>query len=39
MVVFQAADAFRLFTGREPDSARMLADLAELVGKSGERLR
>ncbi|MGW4566387.1 shikimate dehydrogenase [Streptomyces sp. NPDC004561] len=32
MAAFQAADAFRLFTGREPDSARMLADLAELTG-------
>ncbi|WP_055612773.1 shikimate dehydrogenase [Streptomyces phaeochromogenes] len=31
MVVFQAADAFRLFTGREPDSARMLADADELA--------
>ncbi|MFF4587282.1 shikimate dehydrogenase [Streptomyces sp. NPDC001388] len=32
MAVFQAADAFRLFTGREPDSTRMLADIAELAG-------
>ncbi|MEU1056739.1 shikimate dehydrogenase [Streptomyces sp. NPDC005876] len=32
MAVFQAADAFRLFTGREPDSARMLADLPALAG-------
>ncbi|MGW8380867.1 shikimate dehydrogenase [Streptomyces sp. ODS28] len=31
MAVFQAADAFRLFTGREPDAVRMLADLEELV--------
>lgn len=31
MAAFQAADAFRLFTGREPDSARMLADIAELA--------
>ncbi|MFC8201563.1 shikimate dehydrogenase [Streptomyces sp. NPDC060006] len=31
MLVFQAADAFRLFTGREPDSARMLADADELA--------
>ncbi|MBG0851093.1 shikimate dehydrogenase [Streptomyces spinoverrucosus] len=31
MAVFQAADAFRLFTGREPDSVRMLADIAELA--------
>lgn len=32
MAVFQAVDAFRLFTGREPDSARMLADIADLAG-------
>ncbi|OIJ85526.1 shikimate dehydrogenase [Streptomyces sp. MUSC 14] len=32
MAVFQAADAFRLFTGVEPDSGRMLGDFAELVG-------
>ncbi|MEV0975231.1 shikimate dehydrogenase [Streptomyces sp. NPDC049915] len=32
MAAFQAADAFRLFTGREPDSAAMLADLAALTG-------
>ncbi|WP_329557372.1 shikimate dehydrogenase [Streptomyces sp. NBC_00696] len=31
MVVFQAADAFQLFTGREPDRARMLAHVAELA--------
>ncbi|GGX86369.1 shikimate dehydrogenase [Streptomyces minutiscleroticus] len=37
MAVFQAADAFRLFTGREPDSARMLADIAELAGAAGAR--
>ncbi|MDF3149874.1 shikimate dehydrogenase, partial [Streptomyces sp. T21Q-yed] len=35
MAVFQAVDAFRLFTGREPDSARMLADIAELAGPVG----
>ncbi|MFF6911517.1 shikimate dehydrogenase [Streptomyces sp. NPDC012466] len=35
MAAFQAADAFRLFTGREPDAARMLADLAELAGAIG----
>ena len=35
MAVFQAADAFRLFTGREPDSGRMLVDFAEFaVGSS-----
>lgn len=32
MAVFQAADAFRLITGREPDSSRMLADITELAG-------
>ncbi|MFG1669382.1 shikimate dehydrogenase [Streptomyces sp. Y7] len=32
MAVFQAADAFRLFTGCEPDSTRMLADITELAG-------
>ncbi|WP_436841259.1 shikimate dehydrogenase [Streptomyces bobili] len=32
MAVFQAADAFRRFTGQEPDSTRMLADIAELAG-------
>ncbi|MFI6931448.1 shikimate dehydrogenase [Streptomyces sp. NPDC050287] len=37
MAVFQAADAFRLFTGREPDSAAMLADFAELSGAVGAR--
>jgi shikimate dehydrogenase len=31
MVVFQAADAFQLFTGREPDRSRMLAHAAELA--------
>ncbi|MGH3378782.1 MAG: shikimate dehydrogenase [Actinoallomurus sp.] len=31
MVVFQAAEAFRLFTGVEPDAERMLAHLADLV--------
>ncbi|MFF4118324.1 shikimate dehydrogenase [Streptomyces sp. NPDC001714] len=34
MAVFQAVDAFRLFTGREPDSGRMLADIAELGERS-----
>jgi shikimate dehydrogenase len=37
MAVFQAVDAFRLFTGREPDSAAMLADFAELSGAVGAR--
>jgi shikimate dehydrogenase len=31
MAVFQAAGAFRLFSGAEPDAARMLAHFAELV--------
>ncbi|MEU3851619.1 shikimate dehydrogenase [Streptomyces sp. NPDC029554] len=35
MAAFQAADAFRLFTGREPDAPRMLADLTELAGAVG----
>ncbi|WP_443075416.1 shikimate dehydrogenase [Streptomyces sp. NBC_01483] len=35
MAVFQAADAFRLFTGREPDAVRMLADISELAGAAG----
>ncbi|MGW7545363.1 shikimate dehydrogenase [Streptomyces sp. NPDC054770] len=34
MAVFQAVDAFRLFTGREADSGRMLADIAELAENS-----
>jgi shikimate dehydrogenase len=37
MAVFQAADAFRLFTGREPDAVRMLADISELAGAAGVR--
>lgn len=31
MAVFQAADAFRLFTGVEPDAGRMLGHFTELV--------
>ncbi len=34
MLVFQAADAFRLFTGRAPDIERMLAHLASLTATS-----
>ena len=34
MLVFQAADAFRLFTGIDPDRARMLAQAAELAASS-----
>jgi len=33
MAVFQAVDAFRLFTGIEPDADRMLAHFATLVGR------
>jgi shikimate dehydrogenase len=37
--VYQAVDAFRLFTGREPDVERVLAHFAELVaGGSGLRV-
>ena len=32
MAVFQAAGAFRLFSGAEPDASRMLAHFAELTG-------
>lgn len=32
MAVFQAADAFRLFTGVQPDTERMLRHFAELEG-------
>lgn len=35
MAVFQAVDAFRLFTGREPDAERMLRHFDALVGKAG----
>jgi shikimate dehydrogenase len=31
MAVYQAADAFRLFTGLEPDADRMLEHLSGLV--------
>ncbi|GAA0319994.1 shikimate dehydrogenase [Kineococcus aurantiacus] len=37
MAVFQAVDAFRLFTGAEPDAGRVLAHFAELVGDTGSR--
>jgi shikimate dehydrogenase len=36
MVVFQAAEAFRLFTGRAPDEERMYRDFAELTGGGGD---
>ena len=39
MAVFQAVDAFRLFTGVEPDADRMLAHFAGLVGSTGTDLR
>ena len=32
MAVFQAVEAFRLFTQREPDAERMLRHFAELIG-------
>ena len=32
MAVFQAVEAFRLFSGAEPDAERMLAHFAELTG-------
>lgn len=38
MAVFQAADALRLFTGLEPDSARMLADFEDLAEAPGAHL-
>jgi len=31
MTVFQAAEAFRLFTGQTPDPSRMLAHMHELI--------
>lgn len=36
MVVFQAAAAFEVFTGRKPNPERMLDHLARLVGRSGD---
>ena len=39
MAVFQAVDAFRLFTGIEPDPARMLAHFASLVDAPGPDVR
>nr|WP_205864467.1 shikimate dehydrogenase [Planosporangium mesophilum] len=33
MAVFQAVDAFRLFTGVEPDAGRMLAHFKELIAE------
>jgi shikimate dehydrogenase len=37
MAVFQAVDAFRLFTGVEPDAGRMLTHFTTLVGNAGVR--
>jgi shikimate dehydrogenase len=39
MAVFQAVDAFRLFTGLEPDAERMLAHFTELVAEPGRGAR
>ena len=39
MAVFQAVDAFRLFTGIEPDPERMLAHFTELVAGTGHDVR
>ncbi|RBY82868.1 shikimate dehydrogenase [Geodermatophilus sp. TF02-6] len=39
MAVFQAVDAFRLFTGVEPDAERMLAHFTTLVAATGSDVR
>jgi shikimate dehydrogenase len=39
MAVYQAVDAFRLFTGLEPDPDRMLGHFAELVAGPGSDVR
>ena len=39
MAVFQAVDAFRLFTGVEPDAERMLAHFTTLVSGPGHDVR
>jgi shikimate dehydrogenase len=39
MAVYQAVDAFRLFTGLEPDPDRMLAHFTQLVTGPGSDLR
>ncbi|MGY1624525.1 shikimate dehydrogenase [Geodermatophilus sp. SYSU D00965] len=39
MAVFQAVDAFRLFTGVEPDAERMLAHFTSLVSGPDVRIR
>jgi shikimate dehydrogenase len=39
MAVYQAVDAFRLFTGLEPDPERMLAHFTQLVAGPGSDVR
>jgi shikimate dehydrogenase len=39
MAVFQAVDAFRLFTDLEPDAERVLAHFTSLVGEPGVGVR
>jgi len=39
MAVYQAVDAFRLFTGLEPDAGRMLTHFTELVTGPGSDVR
>lgn len=39
MAVFQAVEAFRLITGRQPDPERMLRHFDELTGPSGHNFR
>ena len=39
MAVYQAVDAFRLFTGLEPDPGRMLAHFTQLVASPGSDVR
>jgi shikimate dehydrogenase len=36
MAVFQAADAFALFTGVEPDAERMLESFARLISQESD---
>lgn len=39
MAVFQAADAFALFTGAEPDTSRMMAHFAQLTAEEADHAR
>jgi shikimate dehydrogenase len=39
MALFQAAESFRLFTGRRPDIARMARHLEQLTAEGGARTR